>query len=72
MKKNAAIIYGLLYCEGYDWLKVRIFFNLFKDKDRKLKKSEDLDYFLFMLFTTATYWHVMLEINYQNIKKLVR
>ena len=55
MKKNAAIIYGLLYCEGYDWLKVRIFFNLFKDKDRKLKKSEDLDYFLFMLFTTATY-----------------
>ena len=55
MKKNSAIVYGLLFCEGYDWLKVKIFFNLFKDDKGKLKKSEDLDYFLFMLFTTATY-----------------
>ena len=54
MKKNSAIIYGLLFCAGDDWLKVRIFFNLFKENG-KLKKSEDLDYFLFMLFTTATY-----------------
>lgn len=54
MKKNSAIIYGLFFCEGDDWVKVRIFFNLFKENG-KLKKSEELDYFLFMLFTTATY-----------------
>lgn len=54
MKKHVAIIYGLLFCGGDDWLKVRVFFSLFKDNG-KLKKSEDLDYFLFMLFTTATY-----------------
>lgn len=54
MKKNTAIIYGLLYCDGDDWLKARIFFHLFKENG-KLKKSENLDYFLFMLFTTSTY-----------------
>ena len=54
MKKNSAIIYGLLFCEGDDWLKVKIFFNLFK-QNNKLKKSEALDQFLFMLFITATY-----------------
>ena len=54
MKKHAAIGYGLLFCGGEDWLKIRVFFNLFKENG-KLKKSEDLDYFLFMLFTTATY-----------------
>lgn len=54
MRKNSAIIYGLLFCEGDDWIKVRVFFNLFKENG-KLKKSEELDYFLFMLFTTATY-----------------
>lgn len=54
MKKNAAIIYGLLYCDGDDWLKARVFFHLFKEGN-KLKKSETFDYFLFMLFTTATY-----------------
>lgn len=54
MKKHAAIGYGLLFCGGEDWLKIRVFFNLFKENGR-LKKSEDLDYFLFMLFTTATY-----------------
>ena len=54
MKKSSAIVYGLLFCEGDDWLKVKIFFNLFKDNG-KLKKSEDLDLFLFILFTTATY-----------------
>lgn len=54
MKKHAAIIYGLLYCDGDDWLKARIFFHLFKENG-KLKKSEILDYFLFMLFTTSTY-----------------
>ena len=54
MKKHSAIIYGLLYCEGDDWLKARIFFNLFKENG-KLKQSQMLDYFLFMLFTTSTY-----------------
>jgi Arc/MetJ family transcription regulator len=54
MKKNAAIIYGLLFCEGDDWVKVKIFFNLFKENE-KLKKSDDLNLFLFMLFITASY-----------------
>lgn len=54
MKKSSAIVYGLLYCGGEDWVKAKIFFNLFKE-DGKLKKSEFLDLFLFMLFTTATY-----------------
>ena len=54
MKKNAAIVYGLLFCGGDDWVKVKIFFNLFKENE-KLKKSDDLNLFLFMLFITASY-----------------
>ena len=55
MKKSSAIIYGLLFCKGDDWVKVRIFFNLFKDENEKLKKTQTLDFFFFMLFTTASY-----------------
>ena len=54
MKKNAAIIYGIFFCGGDDWLKVKIFFNLFKQEE-KLKKSEDLTNFLLLSFIMATY-----------------
>lgn len=54
MKKNVAIVYGLLFCGGDDWVKIRILFHLFKENG-KLKMSENFDFFLFILFTTATY-----------------
>ena len=54
VKKNCAIIYGILFCSGDEWLKVKIFFNLFKENE-KLKKNDDLNEFLLLLFITATY-----------------
>ena len=70
MKKCSAIIYGLLFCRGDDWVKVRIFFHLFKDENDKLKKSQALDFFFFMLFTAASYGMCFSRNKISNYKKM--
>ena len=54
IKKGDAIAYGILYCVGANYVKIRALFNLFK-KDEILKDSEKLDEFLLSLFIIAGY-----------------
>ena len=54
IKKGDAIAYGILFCVGANYVKIRALFNLFK-KDEILKDSEKLDEFLLSLFIIAGY-----------------
>ena len=54
IKKGDAIAYGLLYCVGANYIKIRALFNLFK-KDDQLKPSDKLDEFLLSLFIISSY-----------------
>ena len=55
LKRNSAICYGLLFCGGDNSNKLKIFFNLFRNKENKLKMSEGLSEFLLILFIIASY-----------------
>ena len=55
LKRNSMICYGLLFCGGDNNNKVKIFFNLFRNKENKLKMSENLSEFLLILFIIASY-----------------
>ena len=54
IKKGDAIAYGILFCVGANYVKIRALFNIFK-KDEILKDSEKLDEFLLSLFIIAGY-----------------
>ena len=54
IKKGDAIAYGLLYCAGANYIKIRALFNLFK-KDDQLKPSDKFDEFLLSIFIISSY-----------------
>lgn len=54
IKKGHSIGYGILYCTGANYIKIRALFNLFKEGDL-LKYSEKLNEFLLSLFLIASY-----------------
>ena len=54
IKKGDAIAYGLLYCVGANYIKIRALFNLFK-KDEQLKPSDKFDEFLLSIFIISSY-----------------
>ena len=54
IKKGDAIAYGLLYCAGANYIKIRALFNLFK-KDDQLKPSDKFDEFILSLFIISSY-----------------
>ena len=54
IKKGDAIAYGLLYCAGANYIKIRVLFNLFKI-DEQLKPSDKFDEFLLSLFIISSY-----------------
>ena len=54
VKKGDAIAYGILYCVGPNYAKIRALFNLFKT-DNVIKSSEKFSGFLLALFIAASY-----------------
>ena len=54
IKKGDAIAYGLLYCAGANYIKIRALFNLFK-KDDQLKPSDKFGEFLLSIFIISSY-----------------
>ena len=54
VKKGDALAYGILYCVGPNYAKVRALFNLFKT-DNVVKSSEKFSGFLLSLFIVASY-----------------
>lgn len=54
VKKGDVISYGLLFCVGPNYAKVRSIFNLFREGDI-IKKSEKLSIFLLTIFLVASY-----------------
>ena len=52
--KGHSIGYGILYCIGANYIKIRALFHLFKEGDI-LKYSEKLNEFLLSLFLIASY-----------------
>lgn len=54
VKKGDAIGYGILYCCGANYIKIRAIFNLFKENN-EIKKSEKFSGFLLSLFIIASY-----------------
>lgn len=54
VKKGHIIAFGILYCLGPNYIKIRALFNLFQQDDA-LKSSEKLSEFLLALFITASY-----------------
>ena len=53
-KKCDAIPYGLLYCVGANFVKIKAIFNLFNE-NKELKPNEKLNEFLLALFLIASY-----------------
>lgn len=54
VKKSNIIPYGILYCTGANYVKIKSIFNLFSDNGL-IKKSDALDDFLLSLFLIASY-----------------
>lgn len=54
VKKGDVICYGLLFCVGPNYAKVRSIYNLFKEGE-VIKKSEKLSNFLMAIFIAASY-----------------
>jgi hypothetical protein len=54
VKKGNALAYGILYCGGPNYVKVRALFNIFKEND-KIKTSDNFSNFLLSVFIIASY-----------------
>ena len=54
IKKGNCIGYGILYCQGKNYVKIESLFNLFQE-DSLVKKSEKLNSFLLSLFLIPSY-----------------
>lgn len=54
VKKGNILAFGILYCGGPNFVKVRALFNIFKEKD-KIESSDKFSEFLLSLFIIASY-----------------
>ena len=54
VKKGDILAYGILFCGGANFVKVRALFNIFKEKDT-IKSSDKFSDFLLSLFIVASY-----------------
>ena len=52
--KGSALSFGILFCCGPDYIKIRTIFNLFQE-DGNLKHNEKFSYFMLSLFILASY-----------------
>ena len=54
IKKGNCIAYGILYCPGKNYIKIKSLFNLFQE-DNLVKKSDKLNSFLLSIFLIPSY-----------------
>ena len=55
IKKRNLLAMGLLFCNSNNVEKVKLFFDIFKNDNEEIAKSEELDDYLLSLFLTGSY-----------------
>lgn len=55
VKKVHAISYGILFCSGANYIKIRVLFNVFKNGEGKIQKSDNFNEFLLALALIPSY-----------------